>query len=180
MTLLGYHVTAQFILVGALHIAGIWVLYSNRKDLLYDNEDKDISTPNTLSMGRCWSWLLFYLAFSYWLRYVMGEIPYSTPFPPGLQEMLYACLLYEFAKKGVDVSSVLLRNRQHGPGSYPGGYPGDPYGPPYGPGNGNSPYSPPGNYPPNEPSATPADAPAPGTTEAGPPAKQPNASTPKS
>ncbi len=176
MTLLGYHVTAQLILVGVLHLAGIWVLYSNRKDLLYDNEDKDISTPNTLSMGRCWSWLLFYLAFSYWLRYVMGEIPYSTPFPPGLQEMLYACLLYEFAKKGVDVSSILLRNRQQGPGNYPGGYPGDPYGQPYGPGYGNSPY-PPGSCPPNEPSATPADAPAPGTAEAGPPSKQPDASS---
>ena len=165
MTLLGYHVTAQLILVGSLHLAGIWVLYTNRKDLLYDNEDKNSSTPNTLSMGRCWSWLLFYLAFSYWLRYVMGEIPYSTPFPPGLQEMLYACLLYEFAKKGVDVSSVLLRNRQQGPG----GYPEDPYGQQYGQGYGSPPYAPPASTLPVEPNATPADAPAPGTAEAGPP-----------
>lgn len=165
MSLLGYHITAQLVLVGVLHLAGIWLLYSNRKDLLYDNEDKDISTPNTLSMGRCWSWLLFYLAFSYWLRYVMGEIPYSTPFPPGLQEMLYACLLYEFAKKGVDVSSVLLRNRKQGTG----GCPGNSYGQQYGPGYNSQPYEPPVNTLPVDPNATPADSPAPGTVEAGPP-----------
>lgn len=159
MTFLGYQVTAPLVFVGILHIAGFWVLYANRADLLYDNEDKDPSTPNTLSMGRCWSWMLFYLAFSFWLRYVMGEIPYATPFPPGLQEMLYACLLYEFAKKGVDVSSVLLRNRGQGQGGYP-------YGPPYGQPYGGSSYGQPATEAPPNPVT---DAPPPGEAEAGPP-----------
>lgn len=159
MTLLGYPVTAPLIFVAILHVAGFWVLYSNRADLLYDNEDKDPSTPNTLSMGRCWSWMLFYLAFSFWLRFVMGEIPSTTPFPPGLQEMLYACLLYEFAKKGVDVSTILLRGRR--PDSYGGPYSGPPYdspqhGAPY-----NSPAPIPGN---TDAGVTPEQGP-----EAGPP-----------
>lgn len=117
MTILDYEVTADFLISSFLHIVGFYLLYRNRKDLLYDNEDNDAKTENTLSPSRCWSWLLFYLAFSYWLRYLLGLIPESMPFPPGLQEMLYACLLYEFAKKGVDVSQILLR------GKFGGGWP---------------------------------------------------------
>lgn len=160
MSLLGYQITAPLIITVILHIAGIWVLYSNKKDLLYDDEDKNPGTPATLSMGRCWSWLLFYLAFSFWLRFVMGEIPSTTPFPPGLQEMLYACLLYEFAKKGVDVSTILLRGRR--PESYGGPpYGGSPYdSPQYG-----APYNPPMQPPINaDAGATPVQG-----SEAGPP-----------
>lgn len=160
MNLLGYQITAPLVLTIILHIAGVWVLYVNKKDLLYDDEDKNPGTPATLSMGRCWSWLLFYLAFSFWLRYVMGEIPYTTPFPPGLQEMLYACLLYEFAKKGVDVSSILIRNRQQGQCGQYDGY-NQPYNTPYG----GSPYAPPRDVSPN----VATDAPPLGAEETGPP-----------
>ena len=114
MVILGYEITPDLVISSIVHILGFWLLYKNRQDLLYDNEDNDPTTPYTLSLGRCWSWLLFYIAFSYWLRYLMGMIPPSTPFPPGLQEMLYACLLYEFAKKGVDVSKILLRGKLGG------------------------------------------------------------------
>ena len=68
---------------------------------------------------------MFYTACSYWLRYASGAIPSTTPFPPGLQEMLFACLVYEFAKKGIDVSKIWLAGRDKSYGSsssYSGGY----------------------------------------------------------
>lgn len=111
MTLFGIENTTELVVSGILHAIGAWFLYRNRKDLLYDNEDNNASTPPSLSSSRCWSWLLFYIAFSYWLRYSLSLIPPTTPFPPALQEMLYACLMYEFAKKGIDVSRVLLRGK---------------------------------------------------------------------
>lgn len=113
MNLYGYTITIPLVFNIFIHAFGLWLLYINRKDLLYDNEDGDPTTPYTLSLGRCWSWMLFYLAFSFWLRYLTGEVPPTTPFPPGLQEMLYACMLYEFAKKGVDVSKIWAQGRRN-------------------------------------------------------------------
>lgn len=126
------YLTIPNIFAGILHIAGFCFLYINREELLYDDEDNNPNTPTTLSLGRCWAWALFYIACSYWIRYSTGILPVTTPFPPGLEEMLLACLIYEFAKKGADISKIWLMRKGRGlfdPGyynnqdSYPNQYP---------------------------------------------------------
>lgn len=105
------YVTLPNVFTVILHIAGFLFLYINRTNLLYDDDDGNRCTPPCLSLGRCWSWALFYIACSYWLRYSMGVIPPTTPFPPALEEMLVACLLYEFAKRGVDIGKIWALRR---------------------------------------------------------------------
>lgn len=105
------YLTIPYIFIFILHIAGFCFLYINRVHLLYDDEDCDKSTPPTLSLGRCWSWMLFYIATSFWVRYSIGVIPITTPFPPALEEMLFACIAYEFAKKGLDIGKIWALRR---------------------------------------------------------------------
>lgn len=94
-----------------IHFAGVVFLYINRKDLLFDNEDGDPNTPNTLSLGRCWAWIVFYFACSYWVGYMTGSIAPTTPFPPVLEDMLFICMAYEFFKKGWDIGRIWLSMR---------------------------------------------------------------------
>jgi hypothetical protein len=82
---------------GLLYAIGIGLLYYNRKQLLYE-KDK-------LSLGRVWSWVAFYLAIMYWVKFESGLIPPTTPFPPVLENFLYVCLLYEFGKKSTVMAS---------------------------------------------------------------------------
>lgn len=105
------YITIPKIFSFLLHTAGILFLYINRKDLLYDNEDGDPNTPNTLSLGRCWAWAVFYFACSYWIGYMTGSIAPTTPFPPVLEDMLFVCLAYEFFKKGWDIGRIWLSMR---------------------------------------------------------------------
>lgn len=87
-----------------LNIIGFIFIYINRHPLLYEHD--------ALSLGRVWAWVLFYLAISYWARYIIGIIPPSTPFPPGLDDLIYACLMYELFKKCLDkdlLKLILLR-----------------------------------------------------------------------
>lgn len=87
-----------------INIIGAIFIYINRKALLFDGKD--------LSLGRVWSWILFYIALSYWARYIIGIIPPSTSFPPCLDDLLYACLFYELFKKCLDkdlLKLILLR-----------------------------------------------------------------------
>lgn len=124
--------TIGLIVVTVLHILGVVLLYKNRVALLYEDDVK--TTKPVLSMGRIWSWLMFYIACSFWLRFTTGVIPTSTPFPPFLDMMLLACLVYEFAKKGYDVTKVWMmikgggRNQNDGFNSYGGGQYGNQYG----------------------------------------------------
>lgn len=77
-----------------LNLIGVFFIYYNRHSLLFEN--------GSMSLGRVWSWLLFYIALSYWGRYIIGIIPPSTPFPPCLDDLIYACLFYELFKKCLD------------------------------------------------------------------------------
>lgn len=108
---------------GLLYVIGAVFLYLNRFQLLYES--------GSLSLGRTWSWILFYLAVGFWIRYLLGIIPPTTPFPPGLENMMYVILLYEFAKKDSNFLSQivdLIVNRRSGgmpfggPGQFGGGF----------------------------------------------------------
>ena len=154
--------TIGTVFVGALHVIGVYLLYHNRHDLLFEDEDNNPNTPDTLSLGRCWSWIMFYIACSFWIRFSAGVIPATTPFPPLLYEMLAACLIYEFAKKGIDIGKIWAQLRgggsynnqhqgnYHGGGQYGGNqYGGGSYGGQY---SGGSSY---GQYPTNQSSNSP-------------------------
>jgi hypothetical protein len=87
------------VLVYSLYAIAVGLLYHNRHALLYEE--------GNLSLGRIWGWTMFYLACQYWTRYLAGLVPPTTPFPPGLEEMLYAILVYEFSKKCTSIADLL-------------------------------------------------------------------------
>jgi hypothetical protein len=69
-----------------------------------------------LSLGRVWSWIAFYVAIMYWVKFEVGIIPPTTPFPPVLENFLYVCLLYEFGKKSTvmagGITGMMLDKKQ--------------------------------------------------------------------
>ena len=83
-----------------LYVIGAVFIYINRFQLLYEE--------GSLSLGRTWSWILFYLAVAYWVKYLLGVIPDSKPFPPALENMLYAVLIYEFAKRDNGILKTVM------------------------------------------------------------------------
>jgi hypothetical protein len=87
------------------YLAGALFLYYNRVDLLYRDGD--------LSLGRVWAWIMFLIAVIFWFRFATGQIPPETPFPPMLDNLLYACLMYEFGKKSAfSVRSIMSQQNQ--------------------------------------------------------------------
>lgn len=79
----------RFMLYGLL-IVMLFLVWRSRYGLLYED--------GNLSLGRVWGWIAFGIAAFFWLRHTLGIIPPGTEFPPGLQEMLYALLVYNLFK----------------------------------------------------------------------------------
>jgi hypothetical protein len=82
-----------------LYALGLFLFYKNRRDLIYER--------GNVSLGRTWGWILMCLAIIYWSRYITGIIPPTTPFPPALEEMLIAVLIYEFSKNSTQLAQTL-------------------------------------------------------------------------